>query len=42
MHAGVREEIGEDLAQGRLVAEDGYVRGLAELPRMVGGDHVGV
>ena len=42
VHAGVREEVREDLAQGSLVAEDGDVRCLAELPRVVGGDHVGV
>ena len=42
MHAGVGEEVREDLAQRGLVAEDGNVRGVAELPRVVGGDHVRV
>ena len=42
MYAGVGEEVREDLAQRGLVAEDENVRGVAELPRVVGGDHVRV
>ena len=40
VHAGVREQVRENLTQGGLVAEHLDVRGLAELPRVVGGDHV--
>ena len=42
MHASIGEQVREDLTQGCLVAEDLDVRGLSELPCVVGCDHVGV